>query len=437
MGQGAANLQSSQAGLVNSRREVEHLRLVWAGANAVEIEQLVTRSNIIIGESTGAADQEFQLPTGGVEAETLRLEVEEANGWVVWQRGDDLATLERTSFSSRDAAAFELDAALGVVRFGDGVRGRIPAAGARIRAGVIRAGGGLAGNLPAGTLKAITAISLQGVEVGKDFAVSQPLPLTGGADTETLAEAEKRIPARLRHRERAVTADDYRTLARETPGAGVGRVEVMPRFKPQQRHDGIPGVITVLALPTRPMAPAPNPRADRPFLEAVFAWLDPRRPLGVELYVIGCEYVPVAVSVTVTVGESAAPETTLQAIKEALMRALWPLPGGGFDGQGWPLGRALSNRELAVEVARVPGVSEVAGLNLFTKNPSSGAWVAVGDSRDGREQNITLQRWQLPELLVVVAVADDAASGASLSVPEAGGEAGSGAVAVPVVPDIC
>ncbi len=421
---------------VAPQREVENLRLVWAGVNAVEIEQFVTRQNIVIGQSNGAPDQEFQLPATGIEAATLRLEVEEASGWVVWQRVDDLSTLERAAAASRDAAAFELDAAFGSIRFGDGMRGKIPGAGMRIRAALFRSGGGIAGNLPAGTLKVLAATTLEGVEAGKDLTVAQPLALTGGAEAETLAEAEKRIPARLRHRERAVTADDYRTLARETPGVAVGRVELLPRFKPQQRHDDIPGVVTVMALPGRPLAPAPNPRADRPFLEAVFAWLDPRRPLAVELYVIGCEYVPLAVSVTVTVGETAAPETTLQAIKEALMQVLWPLAGGGFDEQGWPLGRALSNRELAVEVARVAGVSEVAGLNLFTKNSPSGVWVPVGDSRDGREQNVRLERWQLPELLEVVALADDTASGASLSVPVAA-DAEEGSVAVPVVPDIC
>jgi predicted phage baseplate assembly protein len=436
-GESAGNLQSVRLGFLNTVQEVEHLRLVWAGVNAIAIEQLVTRSNIIIGQSTGAADQEFQLPTGGIEPETLRLQVEEESGWVTWQRVDDLVTLERDAGAARDARAFELDAAAGTIRFGDGMRGRIPAGGARIRAALYRSGGGIAGNLPAGGLKTIAATTLDGAEVGNNFSVTQPLMFSGGAEAETLAEAEKRIPARLRHRERAVTGDDYKNLARETPGVSVGRVELLPRFKPQQRHDEIPGVVTVMALPDRPLAPAPNPRADRPFLEAIFAWLDPRRPLAVELYVIGCEYVPVAVSVTVTVGETAAPETTLLAVKDGLVRVLWPLAGGGFDEQGWPLGRALSNRELAVEVARVSGVSEVAGLNLFTKNNSSGAWVPVGDSRDGREQNIRLERWQLPEVLEVVVLADETASGASLSIPAPSPATGSGTVGVPVVPDIC
>jgi predicted phage baseplate assembly protein len=435
-GQGAESLQSSQTGNVATPHEVEHLRVVWAGVNAVEVEQLVTRPSTVIGESNGSADQEFQLPATGIEPETLRLEIENASGWAPWRRVEDLATLDRDAAASRDAPAFELDAATGTVRFGDGIRGKIPARGRRIRAGVLRSGGGEVGNLAAGTLKTVEAKTLTGAAAGSHFAVMQPLALTGGANAETLAEAEKRIPSRLRHRERAVTGDDYRHLARETPGASVGRVELLPLFKPQQRHDDIPGVVTVMVLPNRPIAPAPNPRADRPFLEAVHAWLDPRRPLATELYVIGCEYIPIAVSVAVTVDQSAAPTATMQVVKEALTRALWPLAGGGFDQQGWPLGRALSNRELEVEVARVSGISEVAGLNLFTRNVSSGAWQPVGDARDGREQNVELERWQLPELLAVIVVTDDAAP-LSIDLSSLNPFADPNAVAVPVVPDLC
>jgi hypothetical protein len=100
----------------------------------------------------------------------------------------------------------------------------------------------------------------------------------------------------------------------------------------------------------------------------------------------------------------------------------------------------LSNRELAVEVARVIGVAEVNGLNLFRRNQASLEWEPAGDSRNGREQNIALERWQLPELLAVVAVADDTATGAPLSIArDANPFADPGVVplAVPIVPELC
>ena len=89
--------------------------------------------------------------------------------------------------------------------------------------------------------------------------VLQPLAPDGGEDAETLAQAEQRIPAHLRHHDRALTDDDYRSLAFETPGLGVGRVEVLPRFKPRDRRFNVAGVVSAMALPPQPLARAASP----------------------------------------------------------------------------------------------------------------------------------------------------------------------------------
>ena len=422
-----------------SRDEVLHLWVNWIGVNAVSVEQLTTKENLIVGESNGAADQQFQLNATAIEPQTLTIAVEEDTGWTPWQRTDDLSTLDRDSAVARDARVFQLDPEAGTIRFGDGVRGRIPAAGRRILVRRMRAGGGQAGNLPPGTLKTVVGSAQQNAatRIGTDLVVLQPLAFAGGAEAETLAEAERRIPALFRHRDRAVTEDDYRTLAADTPGVVVARVEMFPRFKPQQRAYEIPGIVTVMALPGAPLGPAPNPRADRPFLEAVHAWLNPRRPLGTEFYVMGCEYVPLGLSVAITVEDGAATDTTLRAVKEALIRVLWPLPGGGFDGQGWRRKRAVDSRELAVEVARVSGVSEINGINLFTAN-QNGVWSVLGDARNGREQILPIGDWQFPELLRVVVAAEPEAL---VELPVAGSNvnpyADADGVAVPVVTEFC
>jgi hypothetical protein len=386
--------------------EVEHFWVTWMGVNAVFAEQYQTQKNLIIGESSGLADQEFSLPADSVEPETLQVFVEEENGWQLWGRVEDLYTIDWEPNVARNARVFQLDPEAGTIRFGDGVRGRIPGVGRRILAGQMRHTNGEKGNLPAGSKFSMSAETLNGENVGPQIIIEQPLVFSGGCDAETLAQAERRIPALFRHRDRAVTAEDYRVLALETPGVAVARVEMLPRFKPQQRFFNIPGVVSVMALPDASIRPAPNPRADRPFLETVHAWLDARRPIGTELYIIGCEYVPVVLSVAISIADGIAADAILQDVKDALVRVLWPLHGGGYDGQGWKLKRSVSNRELAVEVARVQGVSEVNGLNLFqrTLNGNIQSWKAVGDSRNGKEQNVAMQEWQLPELIGVVAV---------------------------------
>lgn len=417
---------------------VERLNLAWLGINAVDIDQRITHQGRVLGVSNGAADQVFALPQGSVDSAGLAIEVEEpGRGYQPWQRVDDLAAIDADPHVAREAPAYELDAEAGTLRFGDGARGRVPEAGMRVRLKSGRFGGGRAGNLAAGSLGELQGIRIDG-STAPAIKVLQPLPLTGGEDAETLAQAERRIPARLRHGDRAVTEEDYRRLALEAPAIDVGRVEVLPRFKPRDRRFEVPGVVSVLALPATPLGPAsasarPNPRPDRPFIERLHAHLAARVPLATELYVIGCEYVPLAVSVAISLRDGHARDQTLLDVREALRRLLWPLPPGGLEGAGWPLRRPVRSRELEVEVARVAGVDEVRGLSMFRRRGES--WQVLPAIAADGAQVLDLAPWQLPELLAVVAVDAETAPTDPGTLPNP--HASANAVAVPVVPDLC
>jgi predicted phage baseplate assembly protein len=397
--------------------ELTQLSLSWVGINAVAVDQRQTRRDIVLGISDGTPNQVFQLPGTSVEPGTLEVQVEVPNGgYQPWIQVEDLA------LAGRDTAAFTLDSEAGTIQFGDGITGRIPDREVRIRVTQMRFGGGELGNLPPGALTEISALNSQGARVN-GLTVRQTLPTQGGTDAETLEEAEKRIPALFRHRDRAITESDYRQLAADTPGIALGRVAVLPRFKPQQRRQGIPGVVSVVVLPQKDQIQAPNPRPDRPTLEAVYAYLDERRPLGTELYVIGVEYVPLAVSVGVQVRDGEDRDRILQAVRQALYQFLWPLAPGDVDGTGWSLGKPVRNRDLEVVVARVSGIQSVLGLTLFEQRQNR--WQSVVEQR--------LDPWQLPELLTVVAVTD-APPPDHLDQPASPRPGG---LAVPVVPEVC
>lgn len=402
---------------------LQSLSLSWAGINAVEIDQRQTVYNRVIGESDGSIDQVLQLPNQSVEPDTLDLQVEvEGLGFQTWRQVEDLAT------AGRDDAVYSLDSEAGTVRFGNGIRGSVPEAGRRVRVARMRAGGGAAGDLPPGTLNRIEAFDLDGARIDT-LRVTQMLATVGGADSETLAAAEQRIPALFRHGDRAVTEADYRRLAADTPGLQLGRVEVLPRFKPHQRRANVPGVVSVMIWPYQADRLAPNPRPDRPTIEAVHQYLDRRRPLGVELYVIGCEYIPIGLSVGIDIREGHGRESTLNAVRERLRRFLWPLPPGGPGETGWPLGRDVGDRELEVEVARVPGVGGVRGINLFERADKNWREITRSDRRLG------LSPWQLPELLAVVVV--EGVTPHDLRGAPNPFDPGPNSVAVPVVPDLC
>ncbi|HEX5126911.1 MAG TPA: baseplate J/gp47 family protein, partial [Rhodocyclaceae bacterium] len=262
--------------------------------------------------------------------------------------------------------------------------------------------------------------------------VLQPLATRGGDDSETLQLAESRIPSSLRHRDRAVTADDYQRIAVETPGVNVGRVEVLPRFLPRERRFDVPGVVTVMALPAQDISGPPNPRPDRPFIERVYNYLSARTPLSTELYVIGCEYVPLGLAVGISIRDGFAHDQVLFDVREALKTMLWPLPPGGLDAQGWPMGRSVRERELEVDISRVPGVLEVSGLNLFARNGDD--WSLLTRTTADGTQTLALSAWQLPELLSVVVIDGDVPTNLS-ALPNPFAQ--SNAVAVPVVPELC
>lgn len=399
--------------------KMQAMAVSWVSVNAIEVGQLETSKPRIIGQSDGSANQEFSLQQKSVERATFVLQVEEPNApALVWQQIPDFAQ------AGRDSLVYVLDSEAGIVRFGDGVRGKIPEITRRIRVASMRAGGGAAGNLSPGSLTDITTS-------GQKLKVTQTLPTRGGADSETLPDAELRIPSLFRNRDRAVTELDYKQLALQTPGVQLGRAEVLARFKPQQRRSGVPGVVSVMVLPFKTPPGPPNPVADRPTLEAVYDYLSSRVPVATELYVIGCEYVPISISVGVTLLDGVARETVLAQVRDAARAFLWPLPGGGTDGLGWRLGRAVRDRELDVIVSRVPGVDTINGVNLFIKRNS--AWQMVPKAGGTGPAEVPMELWQLPELQQVVVVTD-ADPPTTVTVSPDGAD---GSVAVPVVPQVC
>jgi predicted phage baseplate assembly protein len=406
---------------------VTELRLSWVGLNAVEVDQFKTHSNKIAGISTGRSDQVIQLPATSVDAASLDLQVEEEGvGFRRWARVDDLMV------AGRDDSVYVLDAEAGTVKFGDGVHGRIAPQNARVRVGVMRAGGGAAGNLPPQSLKSITAYDVTGALITQNLKVWQPLALTGGGNAETVFEAEKRIPSILRNHDRAVTASDFRELALSTPGVALGRVEMLEMFLPQQRRFDVPGVVTAMVLPFKAFPAPPNPRPDRALLEAVDGFLRPRKPLATELYVIGCEYVALGAGIGVTIKDGFDRDQTLNDIRDALRAVLWPLAPGGPSGAGWPLGRAVRDRELEIAVARIPAVESIAGVSIFRERNSR--WQRIVPQGQ-QAATLTLEGWQLPELLSVVVSPDGVVPDDLTGVPNPFGNRKT--FAVPVVPEIC
>ena len=304
--------------------------------------------------------------------------------------------------------------------------------GARIRVAEYRHGGGAAGNLPAGELRAVNGAS--GLSLRHELATS------GGRDGESVAEAERRIPGFLTHRNRAVTHDDFATLALTNPLRPVGRAEVIEGLLPGSaisnlRRD-VPGVVSLFVLPPGEPELGHTPRPTQGLLKDVFAHLIERVLVGTELYVLSPEFVPLAAGVRVVVRDPQTEGETLAAVRQALTEYLWPLAPGGAEGLGWPMGGAVRGAELATRVARVPGVREVSRLILFRE--AGGTWTSLGE-----EAEVALLDYQLPDLLgvsVVTAGEPGLPAGLAGAGTGSGGGTGTGTgrvVPAPVIPELC
>jgi Baseplate J-like protein len=390
-------------------------RIAFIGINATEVLQSVKAQPEFLGTGNAQADQTFTLVNKPVLQGTARIQVEEPGGWTDWQAVDGFEA------SGEDSRDYLLDLEAGSVRFGNGVRGHAPQIGERVRALEYQYGGGADGNVAA---KAITKVTGFG-----SIKANNPLPASGGAEGESIAAALTRVPGEFHRHDRAVTASDFQELALATPGAVVGRAECMPLFDPKTKAPDAAGVVSVVVWPAQDLKHPNAPVPDRALLRQVCTWLDARRLVTTELYVIPPTYRKIAVAV----GLQAKPGYGIEAVRRwvelVLRQYLAPLPPFGPEGQGWPLGRAIYGPELEAAALQVEGVLFIECLRLAQWDEAGQQWIEAGTSAATTagclpRERIALQPWESPEVVEMTVVQGDAlAPGAAV-----------GGVSPPLVP---
>ena len=324
--------------------------LLAVRANTVGAEQAQTVRDEVLGGSDGRPHQTFTLANTPVLQDTLQIEVRSPRDAERFVAADDFL-----GSGPRDNH-FVLNRTTGRVLFGDGERGAIPLPNPQNRTGNVvallyRFGGGSRGNVAARALTSLLT-SVAGVD---ENAVTNIRAAFGGRDEESLEVAIQRAPATLKSKCRAVTTEDFEHLAREA--ATVKRAMALPLTHPDFPDVQVPGVVTVIVVPD---SDDPNDRAPTPSegtLRTVCAYLDQRRLLTTEVYVVKPTYRRVEITVDVVVADGADLGEVRQAVEQALLDYVHPLRGGE-DGQGWPFGGDVYFSRV-FQRAQVPGVTRV------------------------------------------------------------------------------
>jgi hypothetical protein len=423
-------------------------RLLWVGINTVGVTQRAHVTNELLPDGTGAPDQSVVLSRKPVIPKSVQVAVSPPAGETqTWQEIDDLLSagpeVQVPDLRLPPGAApvpplpsevYVVDAESGVIKFGDGLRGKRPPAAAKLRASYDY-GVGSAGNVAAGSINSSPALPA-------GIKVTNPVRTWGGTEAEKVSDGEKQIARYLQHRDRLVNAADFETITMRTPGVDIGRVEVLPAFNPElvpNEAGDAPGAVTLMIIPRNDPKQPDAPVADAIFLNTICRYLDPRRLVTTELYLRGAVYKPVWISVGINVVAGVATAEVREAVKRALLDFLAPIQSASLSDsltslttptyasaqKGWPLSKAVTARELLAVASRVSGV-------LLVND------VLIAEDTKPSSDQIPMNGLELPRVMGISVSVGDPMNVDSLrgQAPAASAPA-TRIVPVPVIPEEC
>jgi len=378
------------------------LNTTWAA-------QVITVQDEILGSGNGNPGQEFtaaqtpvqpgqqltvretqQLPPAeeqalaeveGTDAVTVTLDAagQPEEIWVRWHAVPDFY-----GSGPRDRH-YTIDPLSGTIRFGDGTSGLIPPIGQNNIRLTYRSGGGEQGNRPTATIVELKS------GVPYIDGVTNNGPSQGGAPVEPIERVQARGPRVLRHRDRAVAAQDLEDLAAAASADVAAATAVVPIFNPYSLwldpnapapgpdHAQVAaGQVGVVIVPDEPASPQPTPSVV--LLNQVSDYLRARCPANASLWVAGPEWIAVSVQATVAVTSVAVADATADLARSALQGYLHPLTGGP-DGQGWPFGLWPHDSELSALLEALDDVDHVHAMTVAYQPRTADAQRALGLQR--------------------------------------------------------
>jgi predicted phage baseplate assembly protein len=218
----------------------------------------------------------------------------------------------------------------------------------------------------------------------------------GGRDSESLDEAKYRSRKELSTRFRAVTAEDFSFIAKQTRGVRVAHVEVVPLRRPLdpslpfdalspvrcsgRMPEGPAGLDTTIAhgavslvvVPDLPDPDDPEPIPTPSFLTAVCRHVDQHRLVTTEVHVVPPQYLRLCNFRITARSEPGYTRTQLQTLIENNLMTYLHVIKGGEDGLGFPFGSQLHVSELIALVFRTEGVDRVEDLSAeFTRTKTN------------------------------------------------------------------
>ena len=310
-------------------------------------------------------------PVGGEvpPQSTLVVEVDLPGGGL--DEWDEVPSLVHSDDSEENGDHFsvETDERLrSVLRFGNGVNGRLLPAGSTVVC-EYQIGGGHEGNVGADTL--INADFIIGLDPGTITACWNPFDVTDGRDPEPAALVLRNAPEAYRARQlRAITLDDYSRRAREVDGVA-GAVA-------SYAWTGSWRTVRVV------IDPAGTDVLEDDLHAEVARHLEAVRLIGEDLELRAPRYVPIAIEVTVCLSPDVWPEDIRHVLEQEFSDGYTPDGRRGFfHPDNWDFGERLRKSAIAGRLLQVPGVEHPVRIDWHRFNaPTPGRYDAATGGPD-------------------------------------------------------
>ena len=353
-------------------------RIINLALNTTFASQTITIVKEILGSSNGSENQIFQTtrfpvlqnpqlevrePEKPSELELERLKLPGNSNpitpipnsrevWVQWQQVPDFY-----GSTSRDRH-YVLDQLTGKIQFGNGRNGLIPPLGTgNLRIARYQTGGGEAGNKP------VDSIVQLKTTVPYIEKVTNLQAAVGGTEAETLESLRDRLPETIRHRDRAVTLEDYEDLAK-LASPEVARAKCVPLRNlvddPLDLNPITPGDVSIIIVSRSTEI---KPLSSIGLLNRVQDYLETYGIPTANIAVVGPLYLSVSVTADIALTSLEGASAVEGAVNQTLTRFLHPLTGG-LDGKGWDFGRKPHNSDFYALLESVSGVDYIRSLKV-------------------------------------------------------------------------
>lgn len=310
-----------------------------------------------IGQTNGLPHQSCKLPVSGIVEEDLVLQIgsKDSQGVTIWEDWTLVDDFDHSKAYDRHFVYIPEEAS---IRFGNNEHGMVPWPSdvVNIRVLSCTVGGGARGNVKHGLIRELGGNATHEYD---GIAVTNYDYASGGGEREGLEQAKNRVRKEWLTPHRAVTAEDYERIVKQTPGLRVARATAIPGFVkgmrdyPAQLADGQVTVVVV------PYSPAKKPMPSKGFLERVSRHMEEHRLIGTELHVIPPAYCGISVQASIAIDPHAGVNAArIREVLDAMFRPIDTEDGLG----GWDFGRKVYKGDVYGAISRIPGVSFIQDL---------------------------------------------------------------------------